>query len=158
MAERDDVYAKLSEAFDVTFKDVRGGVELESWRSVPCRLWHGATDRNGYGRIHRKAEPNYVHVATWVRLYGPLGPGEKVLHYCDVPPCYEPLHLWKGTQADNVADAVRKGRMSRVGNPKITPAQRDEIKERYRAGEHPALLAAEYRLDRTRIWQIGGRS
>lgn len=128
--------------------------EPERWKQFPCKVWTGSTDKNGYGRIHRKDRPNYVHIDTYVAKHGPVAKGVKVLHYCDNPPCYEIEHLWSGTQSDNIRDRIAKGRSSRQGNPKTTAEQRAEIIRRRRAGESPSLLAREFHLDRTRIWQI----
>jgi len=33
-----------------------------------------------------------------------------VLHSCDTPACWNPDHLFLGTQADNVHDCIQKGR------------------------------------------------
>lgn len=40
----------------------------------------------------------------------PLQPGEVACHYCDNPPCCNARHLYVGTQADNIRDAMVRGR------------------------------------------------
>jgi hypothetical protein len=35
-----------------------------------------------------------------------------VLHHCDNPPCCNPLHLYAGTQRQNIHDAIARGRFS----------------------------------------------
>lgn len=51
------------------------------------------------------------HRMAYALTNGP--PENDVLHRCDNRPCCNPAHLWDGTQADNMADMVAKGRQSR---------------------------------------------
>lgn len=57
-----------------------------------------------------------VHRYVWVTIHGqipgPTNGKEKlfVLHHCDNPPCFEPEHLWLGTQAENMRDMSEKRR------------------------------------------------
>lgn len=80
-----------------------------------CRLWKGATSKNGYGVLysseHRKSR--LTHRLSYELQVGPIPDGMKVLHKCDVRRCIEPQHLFLGTTQDNQDDMARKGRSNR---------------------------------------------
>ena len=75
--------------------------------SAECWEWRGLRDKHGYGR---KGPYKTTHRLAWEWANGPVPAGMCVLHRCDNPPCCNPDHLFLGTQADNLADMVAKGR------------------------------------------------
>lgn len=80
-----------------------------------CQIWTGSVDQKGYGSIRINGASVGAHRVSWIRERGPIPAGLFVLHRCDTPPCINIDHLFLGTQADNIADMVRKGRQ-RSGN------------------------------------------
>jgi len=77
-----------------------------------CWPWLGyRKTRGGYGQVRRDHRTYPAHVFAWVLVNGPL-PADKPcgLHRCDNPPCCNPTHIFPGTNADNSADMVAKGR------------------------------------------------
>jgi hypothetical protein len=75
-----------------------------------CWLWTGSRNAQGYGNISHEGRHLVAHRLAWLLWRGPIDVDIKVLHRCDTPPCCNPDHLFLGTQADNVADMVAKGR------------------------------------------------
>lgn len=92
-----------------------------------CWEWRCARDSKGYGMttmcgFHR------VHRLAYESFNGPIPAGLIVRHKCDNPPCCNPDHLELGTQLDNVADRVARGRngsakRSANGRAKLTEEQ-----------------------------------
>lgn len=92
-------------------------VALRFWAKVDqrgpdeCWPWMASTNADGYGKFKIDGTvQNASRVALEIHT-GALLPHDQVgMHSCDNPPCCNPAHLSAGTQADNLADMVAKGR------------------------------------------------
>ena len=104
-----------------------------------CWLWTACVGSTGYGHIGIAGKTVTAHRVAWTLWRGPIPGGLLVLHSCDVPLCMNPRHLWLGTDADNSADMVAKGRQSAARGEechlaKLTADEVLEIYQRYHAG------------------------
>lgn len=78
-----------------------------------CLEWTGATQGSGYGVIWLDGKNIGTHRLAWMLVNGPIPDGLMIRHFvCDNPPCCDPDHLRPGTNTDNMADMVAKGRHS----------------------------------------------
>lgn len=117
-----------------------------------CWTWIGAK-AGKYGVFTVNRRNVYAHRFQYERWTGKQIPqGFVVMHSCDNPSCVNPFHLSVGTQRENIADAVKKGRIAKgekhglVKNPmaaargekvassKLTSQQVDEIRRLYVKG------------------------
>lgn len=103
-----------------------------------CWYWVGQICQLGYGVYRNKK----AHRLAWGLFHGPIPDGLFVLHKCDVRACVNPDHLFLGTQQENVADMIAKGRavhpVHKFGedNPvsKLTEDMVREMRAAYKAG------------------------
>lgn len=100
---------------------LRDSLPERLWQRVDktesCWNWTGKRSRKGYGQIRFQGQRILVHRVSWELAYGPIPPGQYVLHRCDNPSCVRPDHLFLGSLADNNHDMDMKGRSRRIGSP-----------------------------------------
>lgn len=113
-----------------------------------CWKWQAGKIGGGYGKFTIHHRQRQAHRVAWVLTYGPIPEGLCVLHKCDNPGCCNPYHLFLGTHADNMADALHKGRLAR----KLTEEDVLDIRELYATGEWTyGELADEFNVRKSTI-------
>ena len=85
-----------------------------------CWEWQGPTERFRNQKPGQRGYPSSsyrnkrVRIHRWMlarKLGRPLEPGEQACHGCDNPPCWNPDHLYPGTNAQNHLDGGKRKRM-----------------------------------------------
>lgn len=123
-----------------------------------CWLWKSSTDKDGYGQFYiLRVNVKAAHVA--LALAGKVRPSSKhgACHTCDTPACQQPLHLFWGTQLDNMRDAANKGRTQsgeRHSNAKLTTEKVSQIKLLIELGVSQTDIAILFHVSKPTITKI----
>jgi len=124
-----------------------------------CVEFIGHKNECGYGRIQKDGKLVMVHR----EVYKALNPDEElsgvVMHSCDNPACINWEHLSHGTQADNIADMVSKGRRvvvqgSKQASSKLKESDIPTIRLQLRNGHSCYALAKIYGVSETMVRNI----
>lgn len=120
-----------------------------------CHPWTAALNEHGYGLFAHDGE---TLAARWAykHFVGPLADNEVVRHICDVRACQNRRHWVKGSQIQNIMDAVERSRQHRpLGSKnvkaKLVAAQVLEIRA---SSEDRGLLAERFGVSRATICSI----
>lgn len=123
-----------------------------------CWIWKGSKHKQGYGNARYKNKLTLAHRLSWIVHVGEIPEGVKICHKCDVTCCCNPEHLFLGSQKDNVADAIQKGkyenRKQGKRRNKLNWDQVQEIKKLHGEGMSREDIKEKYDVGQTCIAKI----
>ena len=129
---------------------IRERFEAKVWKTKGCWLWTACRIRHGYGMLSVFGKMRPAHRMSWVLHRGSIPEGMLVCHSCDNPGCVNPAHLFLGTQKDNIADCLAKGRMGR----KLNAGDVREIRAAIAGGQTQVSQAKKYGVNKVTICRI----
>lgn len=136
-------------------------------RGAPDACWpwlascHGGRGGGRYGQFKITVAPNQLrtvsaHVYAYELTYGPVPDGLEILHACDEPLCCNPRHLSADTHAENVRQAVERGRhhVPRPGRQKVSDGDVETIVAMRASGLTLVQIAAHFDVTKSLVSQI----
>lgn len=143
------------------------GIQMDSdtfWRSMKrnggCLEWTRTKQPAGYGRLRYRGKREGAHRVAWTLCFGEIPDGLCVLHRCDNPSCFNPMHLFLGTHAENMRDKVNKGRDRHPSGHGHTSSllSPDQVRIiRSEPGTPSIELAKRFSVGITTIWSCRNR-
>ena len=122
-----------------------------------CVEWCGSIGGLGYGYFRVGPRIERAHRVAWELENGPIPRGLFVCHRCDNRKCVNHEHLFLGTNAENVADMVAKGRAKFCGRKRGERLTREQVLSIVARleNESGAALAREFGVSASAVSLIG---
>ena len=129
-----------------------------------CWNWKGWINhaKGGYGQISHNNKILKAHRVSYELYYEKSLDNLHCLHKCDNPSCVNPLHLFAGTNLDNIQDKVNKNRCysgyqkgEHNGASKLKDKDAIEIRKLYNTKNYTTIkLGKMYGVSRSTISYI----
>ncbi len=123
-----------------------------------CWIWLGGKNKSGYGIFSFSNISMMAHRYSYQIHKGEILTGMLICHSCDNRLCVNPLHLFMGTNKDNVIDMFNKKRENcrkgeKNGASKLSLSSVQEIKKLI-ALKKTRGLSKKYNISRATIYKI----
>jgi hypothetical protein len=118
-----------------------------------CYVWTGCLNDKGYGKIAYWRRQWLVHRLIYVKVM--FKPEEDLVrHTCDTPACWCPDHLIGGTQAQNIADMIEKGRQNKGSAHPRAVLTEEAVREIRASSLSNKELGAKFNIHYTAIHRV----
>jgi len=134
--------------------DIRFWTKVDKRGANDCWGWTAYLTPQGYGGIRDSGRTLLAHRMAWTLVYREIPDGLCVLHKCDNPPCCNPSHLFLGTQADNLTDRDRKGRVAHGDSHTRTVIPDSEVSGIRASVETNTAIARRFGVSSDHIYRI----
>ncbi len=143
-----------------TFQRIIDNVIID--QITKCWEWTRGLNHKGYGLTSINNKTQIVHRIMYKYFYGDI-PEDKpfILHNCDNPKCCNPIHLYAGTNQDNMIDRAERNPDSwtlttgeKNGQSKLTEKQIIEIRA---SKDSQRTIAKRFNISKAMIYYIQKR-
>lgn len=126
-----------------------------------CWEWNLTTDRGGYARMNYKENGKWrvltnLHRHVFLAFNGKLLKSTPIVrHTCNNPSCINPAHLIRGTQKDNVDDAISANTHASLHQNEVrrlTPDERHQVYVLLHRGESMYSIAKMFNSTTSNIF------